>query len=138
MPVSGESIGMMAKGNGQPILMTQPQSIMKLRVVEGTMEFNKHPGPEVFTVRSKPDLPRTESFRKLQNEYARQQVKLNPDNAMILLKYGLQGASGDDGTNEPQVGAAPDRVRFRSWIAWAMGALVLVSCAGVWIWKRRG
>ena len=45
MPVSGESIGLMAKGNGQPILMTQPQSIMKLRVVEGTMEFNKHPAP---------------------------------------------------------------------------------------------
>ena len=145
MPVSGESIDLMAKGDGRPVLLKEPQSIMKLRVVDGTIEFNKHPGPEVFTVRSKPGMPRTESFRKLESEYARQQVKLNPGNAMILSKYGVQGASGNDEKDELAVGAAagagaraPDRVRFRTWIAWAMGALVLVCCVGAWIWSRRG
>ncbi len=114
MLVCGESIGLMANGDGQPVLLKEPQSIMKLRVVEGTMEFNKHPGPQVITVRSKPDLPRTESFRKLENEFARQQVNLNPANARAL-----------------------DAARFRPWIAATMGALVLVCCVGVWIWTRR-
>ena len=68
-------------------MTAEPQSIVKLRVVDGTMEFNKGPGPDVFTNGYKPDPPRSESYRKLANEYAGQQISLNPGNAEILLKF---------------------------------------------------
>ena len=54
MPVSGESVGYEAMGpNKTPIVTREPTSIKKLHVNGGTMEFNKHPGPEVFFTKYK-------------------------------------------------------------------------------------
>jgi len=51
----------------------------KFRVVDGTMEFNKHPGPEVFTTNYKLGPPISESLRKLEDEWALQKARLGSD-----------------------------------------------------------
>ena len=47
-----------------------PCEIKKIHVVDGTMEFNKHPGPEVFTIKYKPGTPILDDLRKLDTNTA--------------------------------------------------------------------
>jgi hypothetical protein len=72
MPVSGESVGLMAVENGRPILTNGPTSIRKFQVVRPTMEFNKHPGPDVFSTSYKAHPPVSNRLRKLEREFALQ------------------------------------------------------------------
>jgi hypothetical protein len=72
MPVSGESVGLTALENGRRILTNGPTSIRKFRVVRPTMEFNKHPGPDVFSTSYSARPPVSEGLRKLEHEFALQ------------------------------------------------------------------
>jgi hypothetical protein len=79
MPVSGESVGLMAVENGRPILTNGPTSIRKLQIVRPTMEFNKHPGPDVFSTSYASRPPVSEGLRKLEEEFARQMIRFSSD-----------------------------------------------------------
>jgi hypothetical protein len=112
--------------------MKEPQSVMRLHVVDGTMEFNKKHGLEVFRNTYKPAQPKTEGYRKLEGEYARQQISLNPGNAELQRKYGEQSAAAL-GKNAQRTAASP-AARFgrAAWVILALGVSVLLACALAW------
>ena len=132
MPVAGESTGFMALEDHHPVLMKEPQSVMRLHVVDGTMEFNKKHGLEVFRNTYKPAQPKTEGYRKLEGEYAWQQISLNPGNAELQRKYGEQSAAAL-GKNAQRTAASP-AARFgrAAWVILALGVSVLLACALAW------
>ena len=63
MPVSGNAVGYMAQIDKRPAVMKEPQSFEVIRVVNGTMEFNKKPGPEAFNIRYKLGTPISDNLR---------------------------------------------------------------------------
>ena len=42
--------------------------------MNGTLVFNKHPGPETFNIKYKPGTPITDNLRKLEYEFGQQKV----------------------------------------------------------------
>lgn len=50
MPVSGESMGYGAVVDGKPVVTKEPTALNTIYVVQGTMAFNKRPGPEAFSI----------------------------------------------------------------------------------------
>ena len=95
MPVSGETTGYTALLDKKAVIMDQPQSIEKIYVVGGTMEFNKHPKPEVFTIKYKPGTPVSDALRKLNYEFGQQKVAPRPTRSEVqeMLDEGIARAA---------------------------------------------
>ncbi len=136
MPVSGESVGLTAVENERPIVTKEPTSIRKFRVVDGTMEFNQHPGPEVFTTQYKPGPPISEGLRKLEDEWALQKTRLSLDEADRRHTIGEPRTVGRGRKPEVVISSSSHGVDWTSWIVCALGALALLSCAVVWNLRR--
>ncbi len=72
MPRSGTSMDYAIIKDKKPVIIKEPSVIETIRVVNSTMQFNTHPGPEVFTMRYKPGPAISEGLRKLTHEFAQQ------------------------------------------------------------------
>jgi len=137
MPVSGESVGYDSIVDKKPVVMKEPQALEKVYVVNGTMEFNKHPGPEVFTIRYKPGTPVSDNLRKLQYEYGQQKVATNPTKPDVKKMLEEQLATAHQQKSELVVASTSEGVPWSTWLAWGFGALVVISSIVLWI-QRRG
>src|SRR6185437_3451288 len=71
MPVSGESLAYTARVGGKSMSFREPTSIGLIYVVDGTMEFNRNPGPETFTINYKPGTPISDHLRQMTTEFGR-------------------------------------------------------------------
>jgi hypothetical protein len=137
MPVAGEAVGLMAVQDGRPILTKEHTSLRKFRVLDGTMEFNKHPGPEVFTTQYKMGLPVSEALRKLEGEWAVQKARLSSDKGDTEETIGEQLTAARGEKTEVVVSSPSEGIDWTAWIAWGFGALVVISSVGVWMQRRR-
>ena len=137
MPVSGEAVGLMAVQDGRPILTKEHTSLRKFRVVDGTMEFNKHPGPEVFTTQYKMGPPVSEALRKLEGEWEVQKARLSSDKGDTQETIGEQLTKARGEKAEVVVSSSSEGIDWTAWIAWGFGALVVISSVGVWMQRRR-
>ena len=136
MPVSGESVGLMAVENGRPILTNGPTSIRKFQIVRPTMEFNKHPGPDVFSTSYASRPPVSEGLRKLEDEFARQVIRFSSDEGdthetIAELPTKLLGEKA-----EAVVVSAAKGIGTTSWIAVGFGALVAIATLAIWMRRR--
>jgi hypothetical protein len=137
MPVSGDSVGYMALIDKKPVVMKEPQSISHIDVVRGTLEFNKHPGPEVFTIKYKPGTPISDSLQKLEYEFGQQKIANNPTKAEVETMLTEQLAKAQEQKAELVVAPAPDGTVWATWLAWGFGSLVVAALALLWNERRR-
>ena len=75
IPVSGEFVGYAGIENDKPSVAKEPTVLETIYVVGGTMEFNKRPGPEVFTIKYKPGTPISDHLRQMTTEFARRRLR---------------------------------------------------------------
>lgn len=68
----------MALENRRSIVAREPGAFEIIEVVDGSMVFNKSPGPNVFTVTHMPDKPVSERLRELTTEFSRRKVDAGP------------------------------------------------------------
>jgi hypothetical protein len=139
MPVSGDSIGYVKISDTKPltaVTLSEPTSRAQIRVLKGTMQFNQHPGPEVFTIRYKPGTPISDELKKMRYEYGAQKLPAEPTNAE--MEKMLKDSIADAEKQKKELVARPSE--GIDWIPWVQGgaAVCVVIALGIW-WKgRRG
>jgi hypothetical protein len=63
MPITGTFEGFAAVVDKTPVITKDVTSIETIRVMRDTMQFNKHPSREAFTMKYKPGTPISEAIR---------------------------------------------------------------------------
>ncbi|MEJ7637868.1 MAG: hypothetical protein WKF75_07785 [Singulisphaera sp.] len=81
MPVRGDAVGYGAIVDKRPVVNKEPTSFETIYVVAGTMQFNKRPGREAFTIKYKPGTPVSDNLRKLKYEFGQQKIGIKPTKA---------------------------------------------------------
>ncbi len=78
MPVAGDYVGNGAVENQKPIIVKDPTVLTTMKVVSATMECNKHPTPDVFTIKHKIGTPVSDNLRNLEYEFGQQKTRSKP------------------------------------------------------------
>jgi hypothetical protein len=137
MPVSGDYSGYGANEKGKPIIVNDPTVLQKIYVVGGTMEFNKRPSSEVFTMKYKPGTPVSDNLRKLTYEFGQQKTspRVTRTEAEKLLKE--QVAKAETQRSELVALSPSEGFNWTPWLACGFGVLALISSITLWIQSRR-
>ncbi len=142
MPVAGEYrafIERSGKGKDGPTYSSVPTLIESIYVNRGSMEFNKRPGNESFTVNYKAGTPISDGLRKLQYQYGQQKIGIRPTKkeAEEML---LAEVSAAEQQKKMLVAASPshstDLTALISWVLAAASSIALVVL--LWIRRHRG
>jgi hypothetical protein len=133
MPVAGDAVGYSALVDKKPVVMKEPQAFEKISVVGGTMAFNKHLGPDAFTIKYKPGTPVSDSLRRLEYEYGQQSIGTNPTKPEVESKLKELLAKAEEQKSQLVVASVSEGFPLWTWLAWGFGALVLISCVTLWI-----
>ncbi len=137
MPVSGESVGYAALVDGKPVITDRPTNLDRVYVLRGTMEFNKRPGPEVFTIKYRPGTPISDNLRKLEYEFGQQQIGSNPTKAETEKMLNEQLAEAEEQKSTLVVASTSEGFAWTSLLPYGFGAAVVISSIALWI-QRRG
>jgi hypothetical protein len=137
MPVSGTSVGYVALVDRKPVVTKEPQVTQTIDIERGTIEFNKHPGPEVFSIKYKPGTPVTDSLRKIQYEYGQQTVAGNPTKSEVEAMLREQLVKAEEQKATLVVASTSDGFVWATWAAWGFGSLVVASLVLLWNERRR-
>jgi len=140
MPVSGQD-EWYARGDpdtGKNVVREDdPWWLEKINITDGTMEINKHPGPEVFRIKYKPGTPISDNLRKLQYEYGQQRPPGKPTKAEAEKMLNEQVAKAEEQKSTLVVASTSEGFAWSTWFAWGFGALVVVWSVVLWV-QRRG
>jgi hypothetical protein len=137
MPVFGEGRGYGALVDKKPIVTKDPTSLETIYVVDGTMEFNRHPGRDVFTIKYKPGTPISDNLRQMTSEYGQQKIGLKPTKVDAEKMLNQQLAKAEEQKEELVVASTSGGFDWAGWAAWGMGALLLVSLIALGVQRRR-
>ena len=137
MPVRGESTGFGAMDGKMPIVTDEPTSEEITYVVARTLEFNKRPGPQVFTINYKPGTPISDDLRKLTYQFGQKSIGSKPTKAATeaMLAEQIKDAEAQRKT----LAAVPvsQEVAWSSWIAWILAATAMISMMALVVQKSR-
>lgn len=137
MPVHGEYSSHAGVVDKRPVVTKEPTFLESIYVVDGTMEFNKRPGRDVFTIKYKPGTPVSDHLRKLEYEFGQQKVGLKPTKAEAEKMLNEQLARAEAQKAELVVASPSEGFDWTRWLAWGMGVAVVVSSAVLWNqWRR--
>jgi hypothetical protein len=131
MPTHGDSAGYVAFVDNRVVVTKEPTSLNTIHVLAGTLEFNKRPGPEAFTIKYKPGTPISDNLRKLTYEFGQQKIATRP------TKSDVEIAEAEQQKTELVVAPPSDNFDWTSWTIWGFGGLVLVSSVVLRIQRRR-
>ena len=137
MPVFGETVGYADIENRKPVIAKEPTRIDTIYVVDGTMEFNKHPGAEVFTVKYKAGTPISDHLRKLTTEFGQQRIDVKPTTAEAQRQLTEQIVKAEEQKSELVVAPASQVFDWSAWMIGGFVTLVIVSLALLAIQRRR-
>jgi hypothetical protein len=137
MPVSGEDAGYVALVDKKPVVTKEPTSLNTIYVLDGTMEFNKRPGREVFTIKYKPGTPISDNLRKMIYEFGQQKIGSKPTKAEAEKMLNEQVAKAEEQKAELVVASPSQGFDWSSWLAWGFGAILVTASVVFWI-QRRG
>ncbi|APW61434.1 hypothetical protein BSF38_02948 [Paludisphaera borealis] len=138
MPVSADIKSYVKNVNGKPAVFKDPVLLQSIYAIDGIMQFNKHPGPDVFTAKYKPGTPISDHVRKLKYQFDEEKISPRPTMAETEAMLHSQLAKAEAQKNE--LVAAPLSEGFNWWslsVA-GMGAAVLASLAALWMQRRAG
>ncbi len=136
MPVAGDYVGYGAVENHKPIVVKDPTVLDTMKLVDGTMRFNNHPGPEVFTIKHKLGKPISENLRRLEYEFSGQQPRTRPKSADAQRMLRDQLAKVQEQASDLSADSPSPNGALISWLVFAFGAVVL-SLVTLWIERRR-
>jgi len=141
MPVSGNEVGYMstelnAEKKRRVIACDEPTVLTSMKVVDGSMEFNKHPGPEVFTFKYKPGAAISDNLRKLTYEFGQQHLAPKPKKSELEAMLKEQVAKAEEQKAELVAAPLSEGINWSSWLFWGMGAAVVASSVLLWIQRR--
>ncbi|GAC1475709.1 MAG: hypothetical protein NVSMB9_28690 [Isosphaeraceae bacterium] len=137
MPVSGDYVAYEALVDNKPIQTKEPTQFETIYVVDGTLEFNKHPGPDVFTIKYKPGTPISDRLRQMTYEFGQQKIGLRPTKADAQKMLNEQVAQAEQQKSELVVASSSEGVDWWSWTVPGLGAITLISLIALWA-QRRG
>ncbi len=137
MPVAGELSGYVARVDKKSAVQKDRQFLDNIYLVAGTMQFNQHPGQEVFTIKYKPGTPVSDKLRKLQYEFGQQQTTPEPTRAEVKKMLDEQVAMAQAQKTELVVAPPTAGSAWLSWAIWALAALVVTSTFALWNQRRR-
>jgi hypothetical protein len=137
MPVAGEGVGYGALVDRKPVITKEPTVLDSIRVVDGTMEFNKHPGPEAFTIKYKLGTPVSDRLRKLSYEFGQQQIGSRPTKAAAEKMLNEQVAKAEEQKAELVVASPSQGFDWSSWSIYLLGTIVLILLVALGIQRRR-
>jgi hypothetical protein len=137
MPVSGENVAYVDKVDKKVVVTKEPTSVSIIYVVDGTMEFNKRPGPEVFTIKYKPGTPISDKLRKLQYEFGSANINPRPSKAEVEKMLHEQIAKAKQQGSELVVASTPQGVDWGWWIGWGCGTTLAASSVVLLVQRRR-
>jgi hypothetical protein len=138
MPVSGKGVGYAALDEDRkPIVVKGPTSFTTIKVLDGTMEFNKHPGPGVFTIQYKPGTPISDHLRKMRTEFGQAKIGPKPTKADMERMLNEQVAGAEQQESELVAVPVSEGFAWSSWLAWGFGAIVVISLVALWVQRQR-
>jgi hypothetical protein len=137
MPTYGEYAGYSGVEDGKPVITKEPAGLQTIYVVDGTMAFNTHPGPETFTIKYKPGTRISDHLRQLNTEFGAQKIDAKPTKVEAEKMLKEQIAKAEQQKSELVVASDPEGFDWWPWTAWGMSAVVLVSLVAL-ILQRRG
>jgi hypothetical protein len=136
MPISADQVGY-ASATKDQLVTTQPTTQGTISVVNGTMEFNKHPGPEVFTIKYKAGTPVSDSVRQLNYEFGQQNVPARPTRAEAEKMLKDQLAQAEEQKSHLVVAILSEEgFAWSTFLAWGLGAIVVLSSLALWMQRR--
>jgi len=136
MPVAGDHVGYVGEVDNKPAVTKEPTRLESIYVVGGTMEFNKHPGREVFTIKYRPGTPISDNLRKLEYQFGQQKVGLKPTKGEVERMLSDQIAKAEEQKSELVVASPSQGFDWTPWIAWGFGAAALISSVAWWLQRR--
>ncbi|MGC8643673.1 MAG: hypothetical protein ACP5XB_27760 [Isosphaeraceae bacterium] len=136
MPVSGEMVSYAAVEDHKPVTSKEPTVTETVYVVDGTMQFNMHPGREIFTMKYKPGTPVSDNLRKLQYEFGQQKMSPKPTKAEAETMLKDQLAQAEKQKSTLVMAQTSEGIDWYAWLAWGFAALVVISLAALWIQRR--
>lgn len=138
MPVSGVCQGYAALDHGdKPAASKEPTSVEFIYAVAGTMEFNKHPGPETFKISYRPGGPITDNLRKLEYEFGQQKVPARLTQAETKRMLEEQIIKAEEQKAELVVSTSSPGIPWSTWFAIGFGLLVVISSVALWMQRWR-
>ncbi|OJW07410.1 MAG: hypothetical protein BGO49_25920 [Planctomycetales bacterium 71-10] len=137
MPTSGEFVGRAAGAGEGAFVASEPTVLSSTRVVEGTMEFNRRPGREEFTMKYKPRTPISDHLKQLTSEFGDQKIPSRPKPADARRMLEEQVAKADEQASG-LVTAIYDEGDWTRWLPWAFGVVAVASVFGLWVQRRGG
>ncbi len=137
MPVYGDKVGYMAIVDKKPVVTKEPTSLETIYIIGSSIEFNKRPGREAFTIKYKLGTPISDNLRKLEYEFGQQKIDLRPSKADAEKMLKEQLAKASKQRSELVVASPSEGFDWASWIAWVFAAVILVSSVVLWIQSRR-
>ncbi len=138
MPISADMKSYVENVEGKPVVLKDPVLHLSIYVIEGTMQFNKHPGPDVFTAKYKPGTPISDHIRKLKYQF--DEVKISPRPTKSEVEAMLQSQLAKAEAQKNELVAAPLTEGFNWWAlsVAGMGAAVMASLTLLWMQRRAG
>jgi len=136
MPVAGEKVGYVARVDKKPVIFKEPQTLESIYVVDGTMEFNKQPGPEAFRIKYKLGTPISDHLRKLETEFGRQKIATTPTKSEAEQMLNEQVAQAEAQKSELVVASNSEGSGWWSWAVGGLGGIVVISLGALWVQKR--
>ena len=113
-----------------------PTVLDTIYVVDGTMEFNQHPGPEAFTIKHKPGTPVSDQLRKLSYEFGQQKIGAKPTKAEAERMLKEQLAKAEEQKSELVVASPSEGTDWTPWLTWGFGAAVAIASIALWNQRR--
>lgn len=136
MPVSGEYASYAAFEKGSLALTKEPTVLSTVNVLQSTLQFNKRPGPEAFTLKYKPGTPVSDHLRQMSYEFGRQTIGLKPSKADAETMLNEQVARAE-AQNKLLVASPAQDGDGWSWMIWGFGGLALAGSIGLWLHQRK-
>ncbi len=138
LPVSGSGEGHAVMKDGKIVIIKEPNSMETIGIVDGSLEFNKYPGPHTFEVTYKPGTRVSDNLRQLQYEYGQQKQKPRATKADAQAQLQEQVARAEEQRKELVAGSPlRDGPGWTSWLVWIFGASSLVFSVLVLVLRGR-
>jgi hypothetical protein len=135
MPVATETLGYGAGTPQDYYLLKTPTTHETIKILDGTMVFNTHPGRETFTIEYKLGTPITDRLRKMTTEYGAQKISLTPTKAEAEAMLNEQLTQAEAQKRE-LVAAPSEGINWLKWLPLLGVIAVGISLFALWRQRR--
>lgn len=113
----------------------EPTVLRSVRVIAGTMEFNKKPSPSTFTIAHKPGTPVSDKIRKLNYLFGQKQISNRPTKAEAETMLREQIAEAEEQRRE-LVAVPREGINWWPWSVAGLGVTLSASLTILWLQRR--